>query len=133
MNWGNALAALAAIPLLMGLAAVGELPNLGTFVQSRYDFGLPAWAPAPLEPEGNPTTPAKVELGRRLFYDARLSRDGSMSCASCHRPEFAFTDGRATSPGVTGQHTHRNSMSLANAGFAEGEFSHSLGPFVPLD
>lgn len=117
MNWGNALAALAAVPFLMGLAAVGELRNLGNFVQSRYDFGLPAWAPAPLEPEGNPTTPAKVELGRRLFYDTRLSRDGSMSCASCHRPELAFTDGRATSPGVTGQHTHRNSMSLANAGY----------------
>ncbi len=101
----------------MGLAAVGELRNLGNFVQSRYDFGLPEWAPAPLEPQGNPTTPAKVELGRRLFYDARLSRDGSMSCASCHRQELAFTDGRATSPGVTGQRTHRNSMSLANAGY----------------
>ncbi|MDZ4689681.1 methanobactin export MATE transporter MbnM [Terricaulis sp.] len=117
MKWGDVLAALAAIPFLLGLAAVGELRNLGAFVQSRYDFGLPAWAPAPLEPEGNPTTAAKVELGRRLFYDARLSRDGTMSCASCHIQELAFTDGRATSPGVTGQLTARNSMSLANAGY----------------
>jgi len=104
-------------PILIGWAASGGLRELGGYVQSRYDFGLPAWAPAPLEPEGNPTTPAKVELGRRLFYDTRLSRDGSMSCASCHRQELAFTDGRATSPGVTGQHTARNSMSLANAGY----------------
>jgi len=117
MKWGDVLAALAAIPFLLGLVAVGELRNLGAFVQSRYDFGLPAWAPAPLEPEGNPTTAAKVELGRRLFYDTRLSRDGTMSCASCHIQELAFTDGRATSPGVTGQLTARNSMSLANAGY----------------
>ncbi|UPT64823.1 MAG: di-heme enzyme [Hyphomonadaceae bacterium JAD_PAG50586_4] len=117
MKWGNALVALAAIPFLLGLAAVGELRDLGNFVQSRYDFGLPAWAPAPLEPEGNPTTAAKVELGRRLFYDTRLSRDGTMSCASCHRQEQAFTDARATSPGVGGDLTARNSMSLANAGY----------------
>jgi cytochrome c peroxidase len=117
MKWGDVLAALAAVPFLLGLAAVGELGNLGAFVQSRYDFGLPAWAPAPLEPEGNPTTPAKVELGRRLFYDTRLSRDGTMSCASCHIQELAFTDGRATSPGVSGDLTARNSMSLANAGY----------------
>jgi cytochrome c peroxidase len=117
MKWGDVLAALAAIPFVLGLAAVGELRNLGAYVQSRYDFGLPAWAPAPLEPEGNPTTAAKVELGRRLFYDTRLSRDGTMSCASCHRQELAFTDGRATSPGVSGDLTARNSMSLANAGY----------------
>lgn len=99
-------------------AATSGLGELGANVPSRYDFGLPAWAPAPLEPEGNPTTPEKVELGRRLFYDTRLSRDRSMSCASCHRQELAFTDARATSPGVTGQHTHRNAMSVANAGYA---------------
>jgi cytochrome c peroxidase len=114
---GRALAVLLLAPLLIGWAASGGLRELGGYVQSRYEFGLPSWAPAPLEPEGNPTTPAKVELGRRLFYDTRLSRDGTMSCASCHRQELAFTDGRATSPGVTGQHTGRNSMSLANAGY----------------
>jgi cytochrome c peroxidase len=117
MQLGRALAVLLAASLLIGWAASGGLRELGNYVQSRYDFGLPSWAPAPLEPEGNPTTPAKVELGRRLFYDTRLSRDGTMSCASCHRQELAFTDGRATSPGVTGQHTARNSMSLANAGY----------------
>jgi cytochrome c peroxidase len=103
---------------LWSAAAAAGLPELGDPAPSRYDFGLPAWAPAPLEPAGNPTTPAKVELGRRLFYDTRLSRDGRMACASCHQQALAFTDGRATSPGVTGQHTPRNAMSIANVGYA---------------
>jgi cytochrome c peroxidase len=70
-----------------------------------------------LEPEGNPTTAAKVELGRHLFYDVRLSRDGTMSCSTCHRQELAFTDGQTVSRGVTGERTSRNAMTLANAGY----------------
>lgn len=109
---------LRAITLLVPAITTAALPPLGANVRGRYDYGLPSWAPAPLEPAGNPTTPAKVELGRLLFYDTRLSRDRSLSCASCHRQALAFTDGRATSPGVTGQHTPRNAMSLANVGYA---------------
>jgi cytochrome c peroxidase len=93
------------------------LEPIDVMVPSRYDFGLPAWAPAPLEPAANPTTPAKVELGRHLFYDTRLSRDGSMACASCHEQARAFTDGRAVSTGVTGDTTPRNAMSLANVAY----------------
>ncbi len=114
----RAAVVLFALMAMGGTSLANGLPALGANVPSAYAFDLPAWAPAPLEPEGNPTTPAKVELGRRLFYDTRLSRDRSMSCASCHQQERAFTDGRATSPGVTGQHTPRNSMSIANAGYA---------------
>jgi cytochrome c peroxidase len=112
------LVVLLAVPLLAAWAVSGGLRALGDYVVSDYPFGLPAWAPAPLEPEGNPTTPAKVELGRRLFYDVRLSKDGSMACSSCHEQARAFTDGRPVSPGVTGQTTPRNAMSLANAGYA---------------
>jgi cytochrome c peroxidase len=57
---------------------------------------------------------AKVEVGRRLFYDARLSGNGTQSCASCHRPELAFTDGRAQAVGSTGQVHPRNAQSLVN-------------------
>jgi cytochrome c peroxidase len=113
---GAWLAALAA-PLLLAWAVGGGLRPLGDYTVSAYDFGLPAWAPAPLEPEGNPTTPAKVELGRHLFYDTRLSINGAMACASCHEQDKAFTDGLALSPGVHGDLTPRNSMSLANAGY----------------
>jgi cytochrome c peroxidase len=73
--------------------------------------------PKPLEPAANPITPAKVELGRYLFYDTRLSSDGSLSCASCHVQARAFTDGRAVSRGVTGSATPRNAMSLANVAY----------------
>jgi len=59
----------------------------------------------------------KVELGRYLFYDTRLSGNGSQSCASCHRQELAFTDGLPFSLGSTGEVTPRSSMSLANVAF----------------
>lgn len=95
----------------------GTLEPIDAMVPSKYDFGLPSWTPKPLEPASNPTTKAKVELGRHLFYDTRLSRDGSKSCASCHEQARAFTDGRARSPGVTGDLTHRNAMSLANVAY----------------
>lgn len=94
------------------------LEPIDAMVPSDYAFDLPDWAPAPLEPATNRTTPAKVELGRHLFYDTRLSLDGTMSCASCHEQERAFTDGRPVSFGVTGQATPRNAMSLANVAYA---------------
>ncbi|MGQ9838450.1 MAG: MbnH family di-heme enzyme [Cyanobacteriota bacterium] len=62
--------------------------------------------------------PAKVQLGRYLFYDRRLSVTGSMSCASCHRQEFAFADNKASAVGATGEVHPRNSMSLTNVGYA---------------
>jgi cytochrome c peroxidase len=61
---------------------------------------------------------AKVELGRRLFYDRALSGNGTYSCASCHRQELAFTDGRARAQGSTGAVHPRSAMSLANVAYA---------------
>lgn len=68
-------------------------------------------------PEENPQSYEKIELGRRLFFDKRLSRDGSISCASCHNPEYAFTDRKRQSDGVGGGKTDRNAPSLLNAAF----------------
>ena len=65
-------------------------------------------------PADNPLTRESVELGRRLFYDPRLSANGKVSCATCHIQRLAFTDGRATSVGVSGKPMAFNSMSLAN-------------------
>ena len=62
---------------------------------------------------------AKVELGRYLFYDSRLSGNGRQSCASCHEQARAFTDGRKTAIGSTGQVHARNAMSLVNIAYAE--------------
>ena len=63
-----------------------------------------------------PIPEARVTLGRYLFYDARLSVNGTQSCASCHRQELAFTDGRATARGATGEKHPRSAMSLVNIG-----------------
>jgi len=60
---------------------------------------------------------AKVRLGRRLFYDTRLSGNGTYSCASCHKQALAFTDGRAHALGSTGQEHPRSAMSLTNVAF----------------
>jgi cytochrome c peroxidase len=65
-------------------------------------------------PPDNPLTKQAVELGRRLFYDPRLSGNNTVSCATCHRQELAFTDGLARSVGVSGKPLDFNSMSLAN-------------------
>lgn len=100
-------------------AEAASLPEAASdLVPVQYDLGLPDWTPLPLEPIANRLNADKVELGRRLFYDVRLSADETKSCASCHRQELAFTDGLAVSPGVTGQFTPRNSMSLANVAYA---------------
>ncbi|MEM9555264.1 MAG: MbnH family di-heme enzyme [Acidobacteriota bacterium] len=87
------------------------------FEPQSYDWGLPAGFPVPRVPEGNPMTAAKVELGRHLFYDQRLSGNGEQSCASCHRQELAFSDGEALARGSTGEIHPRNSMALVNVAF----------------
>ncbi len=82
-----------------------------------FDLRLPPGFPAPLVPADNPLSAAKVRLGRRLFYDRALSGNGTFSCASCHRQELAFTDGRAQAVGSTGELHPRSTMSLANAAY----------------
>lgn len=103
---------------LLSLAVVGLVWSLLTgFSPDRFDWGLPAWVPLPHVPADNPMTAAKVELGRHLFYDQRLSANQSMSCASCHHQDKAFTDGLALSEGVTGEKGSRSAMSLANVAY----------------
>jgi cytochrome c peroxidase len=66
----------------------------------------------------DPPTPERVRLGRWLFYDARISANGSVSCASCHRPEQAFSEPTPVSTGIGGQQGSRKSPSFVNAAFA---------------
>ncbi len=90
----------------------------GVVAQDReFAWDVPAPFPAPWVPDNNPMSIAKVELGRRLFYDTRLSINGTQSCASCHQQALAFTDGRARAIGATGQVHPRGSMSLVNVGY----------------
>src|SRR5438105_10979093 len=69
-----------------------------------------------------PLTPEKVALGKRLFFDTRLSADGSTSCATCHDPKRAFADNRVLSVGVFGQQANRHSPSLVGRGFGTLQF-----------
>lgn len=85
---------------------------------SSYVWDLPPGFPRPKVPADNPMTTAKVELGRHLFFDTRLSKDGTFSCASCHEQSKAFTDGKAQGVGVTGDVHPRGSMSLTNIGYS---------------
>lgn len=90
-----------------------EVNNTGE-VSGDWTWSLPAGFPVPVTPADNPMSAAKVSLGRFLFYDKRLSGNGTQSCASCHLQSLAFTDGRATALGSTGQSHPRNAQPLAN-------------------
>lgn len=82
------------------------------------NLGLP---PLPV-PSNNWQTTEKISLGQRLFNDKRFSADGSISCASCHQPEKAFTDGLVVAAGLHNQQGSRNTPTLINAAFYEALF-----------
>ena len=82
-----------------------------------FDWRLPPWMPPPPVPTDNPMSASKVELGRRLFYDIRLSGPGYMSCATCHQQNRGFADDKRVPIGITGEHHHRNSMGLSNVAY----------------
>ncbi len=97
----------------MGAPAFGA-PNSPS---PSYEWHLPRGFPAPAVPADNPMSEAKAALGRRLFFEPRLSVTGEYSCASCHEPARAFTDGRAVARGATGGATQNNAMTLANVAY----------------
>jgi cytochrome c peroxidase len=82
-----------------------------------YTWRLPRGFPTPAVPADNPMSTAKVALGHRLFFEPKLSVTGQYSCASCHQPARAFTDGRKVAIGATGQATPTNAMSLTNVAY----------------
>jgi cytochrome c peroxidase len=97
------------------LIAVGCAPSPAA--PTPWDWGLPEGVPLPWIPEDNEVTIEKVELGRHLFYDRRLSANGFQSCADCHDPSRAFSDGLANPQGSTGDVVPRSSMALTNVGY----------------
>ncbi len=81
--------------------------------QLNIPYGLP---PIPW-PKDNPYTPQKAELGRLLYFDTRLSTDGTISCASCHAPSEIFSDRRPVSIGIRGEKGSRHSMTVINSAY----------------
>ena len=83
--------------LLLEVACSGERttgPSIPSGDPATFRWSLPDGFPLPLVPADNPMSDAKVELGRRLFYDTRLSGNNVFSCSSCHRQANAFADAR---------------------------------------
>ncbi|MCC6815523.1 MAG: cytochrome C peroxidase [Saprospiraceae bacterium] len=106
-----------------------DLTHIPYTPSEAYIIQYPDSFPIPTENPENKRTKAGVQLGRHLFYDPILSLDSTISCASCHKPEFAFTDGKALSPGVGGSLGTRSSMSILNAVyFTNGLFWDGRSP-----
>jgi cytochrome c peroxidase len=100
------------------------IPEPGPLAQPRSleQAGLPRDQTLAATPADNPETPEKIALGERLFFDGRLSVDGTVACASCHDPGRAFTDGRPTSIGVEGRSGQRNAPTVLNALYQKTQF-----------
>jgi cytochrome c peroxidase len=110
----------------VALAACSEQPPAHTHTHDggtvdapsgSWPFELPAGFPVPRLPAGARLSPELTELGRYLFYDKRLSGNGTQACASCHVQARAFSDGLVTATGSTGQILRRNAMSLTNVAY----------------
>jgi cytochrome c peroxidase len=82
-----------------------------------YDWDLPPGFPVPKVPSDNPMSQAKVDLGRHLFYEVKLSQNEAMSCASCHFQNLAFADGKDLPSGITGMVHPRNAQHLSNVAY----------------
>ena len=109
---------LSSFPALVNAA---DSPNSSTF-QIQIPLGLTHDLWQYFVPADNPMTADKVELGRKLFFDTRLSGDGTISCASCHDPKRAFTDGKPLAEGINARRGVRNSPTLLNAMFSTAQF-----------
>ena len=95
---------------------VSETPETSERAAAGMDFPPAGFGAVPV-PADNPLTPGKVALGRQLFFDARLSADGSRSCYSCHVCEHGLTDGKPVAEGALGKQLTRSSPPLWNIGY----------------
>lgn len=111
-------------PTALAPGQAPPLPKAGPLAQPRSQdqVGFPAALTASVIPPASPLTPATVALGQKLFFDSRLSGDGTVSCATCHDPVRAFTDGRPTSVGIRGRISQRNAPTVLNALYNRTQF-----------
>lgn len=96
--------------------------ELAKYDGTPYVFSYSSTLPSPDLPADNPLTVAKVELGRKLFYDPLLSGDGSMSCATCHMQGFGFSDTARLSVGIQGLKGKRQAMAIFNLAWHSNDF-----------
>jgi cytochrome c peroxidase len=100
------------------------IPEAGPLARpkSGQQVGAPAAATRAAIPPNNPQTPEKIALGQKLFFDGRLSADGTVACSTCHDPARAFTDGRPASIGIKGRVGQRNAPTILNALYNKTQF-----------
>jgi cytochrome c peroxidase len=92
------------------------------FLCAQEDIRVPLGLLPIQWPADNPYSKAKVELGRLLYFDKRLSADGTVACADCHHPKFAFTDGNSVSTGIKGQKGGRSAPTVFNRAYSLAQF-----------
>ena len=90
--------------------------------KSLQQVGVPVAMSRGIIPADNPQTPEKISLGQKLFFDRRLSADGTVSCSTCHDPALAFTDRKPTSVGIKGRVGQRNAPTVLNALYNKTQF-----------
>ena len=106
-------------PAEMTMDEPAEKPATETVAfEIQVPLGLP---PVPV-PEDNPMTAEKVELGKLLYFDVRLSKDNTVSCATCHDPQTAWTEHKPTSTGIGSQVGGANSPTVINSAYATSQF-----------
>ncbi|WP_263366599.1 cytochrome-c peroxidase [Edaphobacter bradus] len=100
------------------------IPEAGSLARPRtlQQVGVPAAATRAAIPPDNPQTAEKIDLGEKLFFDGRLSADGTVACSTCHDPDHAFTDGRPGSIGIKGRVGQRNAPTILNALYNKTQF-----------
>ena len=119
LRTGRAAAGLAAAAALLAACGGGGSGTVeaDTPPAEVWAWNLPPGFPTPRVPADNPMSASKVELGRHLFHDRRLSGNGTQACAGCHEQARAFSDGRPTALGSTGEPHPRNAQHLSNVAY----------------
>lgn len=111
--------------LLIGATAWVEAASLESY-EPKIPLGLDEEGYQ--VPEDNPLTKNKIELGRLLFFDKRMSKDNTISCSTCHIPALAFTDGQPVSAGIRRQQGGRSAPTAINRGFSKVQFWDGRAP-----
>jgi cytochrome c peroxidase len=121
----HVLSAALAVTLVASAGDAQEAkPPLQRLTSGNFSMDLPLGlqADAAYVPEDNPLTKEKIELGKLLYFDPRISKDGTVSCATCHNPFHGFADPKRTSAGVGGSLGGRNSPTVINRLFSKEQF-----------
>src|SRR5712691_8324772 len=103
---------------------LGPIPSDDSLARpkSLHQVGVPIALTRSVIPKDNPQTPEKIALGEKLFFEGRLSANGTVACASCHDPRLAFTDGRPVAVGIGNRVGQRNSPTVLNALYNQTQF-----------